>query len=244
MKSKLTTCKVCEKEIAKSAKKCPHCGAKVKKPFFKKWWFWVIVVFLIIGMAGIGGDDTADTNNDIAVSENLNNAALDKDTSTVVDHAEEENDNVPAEYKAALKKAKSYSDMMNMSKAAIYDQLTSEYGEKFPEDAAQYAIDNLDADYKENALKKAESYSETMYMSKAGIYDQLISEYGEKFTEEEAQYAVDNLVADYNANALEKAKSYREMMSMSNDAIYDQLISPYGEKFTKEEAQYAIDNLE
>lgn len=244
MKSKLTTCKVCEKEIAKSAKKCPHCGAKVKKPFFKKWWFWVIVVFLIIGMAGTGGDDTADTNNDIAVSENLNNAALDKDTSTVVDHAEEENDNVPAEYKAALKKAKSYSDMMNMSKAAIYDQLTSEYGEKFPEDAAQYAIDNLDADYKENALKKAESYSETMYMSKAGIYDQLISEYGEKFTEEEAQYAVDNLVADYNANALEKAKSYREMMSMSNDAIYDQLISPYGEKFTKEEAQYAIDNLE
>ncbi len=28
-----------------------------------------------------------------------------------------------------------------------------EYGEKFPAEAAQYAIDNLQWDYKENALK-------------------------------------------------------------------------------------------
>ncbi len=33
--------------------------------------------------------------------------------------------------------------MMHMSKAGIYDQLTSEYGEGFEADAAQYAIDNL-----------------------------------------------------------------------------------------------------
>lgn len=31
-----------------------------------------------------------------------------------------------------------------MSKKGIYDQLTSEYGEAFPADAAQYAVDNLD----------------------------------------------------------------------------------------------------
>ena len=30
-----------------------------------------------------------------------------------------------------------------MSPAAIKDQLTSEYGEKFTEEEAQYAIDNL-----------------------------------------------------------------------------------------------------
>lgn len=33
---------------------------------------------------------------------------------------------------------------MSMSKDAIYDQLTSEYGEKFTTEQAQYAIDNLD----------------------------------------------------------------------------------------------------
>ncbi|MCQ9299542.1 Ltp family lipoprotein [Staphylococcus hyicus] len=41
-----------------------------------------------------------------------------------------------------------------MSKAGIYDQLTSEYGEQFPDEAAQYAIDNLDADYKKMHWKK------------------------------------------------------------------------------------------
>ena len=74
-----------------------------------------------------------------------------------------------------------------MSKAGIYNQLTSEYGEKFTAEAAQYAIDNVEADWSNNALKKAESYSDSMHMSKAGVYDQLVSEYGEQFTEEEAQ---------------------------------------------------------
>ena len=82
---------------------------------------------------------------------------------------------------------------MYLSKQGIYDQLTSEYGEKFPADAAQYAIDNLQADYKYNALQTAKNYQTNMNMSKSAIYDQLVSEYGEKFTAEEAQYAVDNL---------------------------------------------------
>lgn len=97
------------------------------------------------------------------------------------------------EYQNALKKAETYSDMMHMSKQAIYDQLTSEYGEQFPADAAQYAIDNLKADYKANALEKAKTYQQSMSMSKSAIYDQLVSEYGEQFTAEEAQYAIDHL---------------------------------------------------
>lgn len=97
------------------------------------------------------------------------------------------------EFKNALKKANSYANNLNMSKQAVYDQLISEYGEKFPVDAAQYAIDNTKADWKANALEKAKSYQERLGMSKQAVYDQLISEYGEKFTKEEAQYAIDNL---------------------------------------------------
>ncbi|WP_257964193.1 Ltp family lipoprotein [Bacillus sp. UMB0728] len=100
---------------------------------------------------------------------------------------------VPREYTAALKTAELYSDMMHMSKAGIYDQLVSEYGEKFPPAAAQYAINNLKVDWKQNALKSAQSYAELMNMSDADIYEQLTSEYGEKFTEAEAQYAIDHL---------------------------------------------------
>jgi hypothetical protein len=82
---------------------------------------------------------------------------------------------------------------MHMSKQRIYNQLTSEYGEKFTAAKAQYAIDNLVTDYNANALKSAQSYQENLSMSAAEIYDQLISEYGDKFTPDEAQYAVDNL---------------------------------------------------
>ena len=80
--------------------------------------------------------------------------------------------------------------MMHMSKQDIYDQLTSEYGEQFSAEAAQYAIDNVVADWNANALEKAKSYEEMMNMSPAAIHDQLTSEYGEKFTEEEADYAI------------------------------------------------------
>ena len=246
MKTTLINCKACGKEIAKKAKICPHCGAKNKKPLYKRAWLWVLVAVVIF--ASMGNDAETTPNKEVnqitqvvEQTEN-NNTVVNKTEEKKVEEKKEES--VPAEFKTALKKAKTYSDIMHMSKAGIYDQLTSEYGEKFPAEAAQYAIDNLDVDYNENALKKAKTYSDTMHLSKAGIYDQLISEYGEKFTEEEAQYAVDNLEIDYNKNALEKAKTYRDVMSMSNQAIYDQLISQYGEQFTKEEAQYAIDNLD
>jgi Host cell surface-exposed lipoprotein. len=80
-----------------------------------------------------------------------------------------------------------------MSKKGIFEQLTSEYGEKFSKEAAQYAIDNIKADWNKNALEKAKTYQKDMSMSPEGIRDQLTSEYGEQFTAEEANYAVSNL---------------------------------------------------
>src|SRR5699024_7303202 len=39
---------------------------------------------------------------------------------------------VPADHASALTQAESYSDTMHMSKQAIFDQLTSEYGGQLP----------------------------------------------------------------------------------------------------------------
>ena len=137
-----------------------------------------------------------------------------KDTKEKIVETKEDT-SFPKEYRNALRSAKTYSDMMHMSKQGIYDQLTSEYGERFDAEAAQYAIDNLNADYNENALKCGENYKKTMHMSKARIYDQLTSENGEKFTPEEAQYAIDNIKGDYLEAALKSAKNYQETMNMS-----------------------------
>jgi len=45
---KLINCKTCSNEIASKAKTCPHCGAKNKKPFYAKWWVWLIAVIVLI----------------------------------------------------------------------------------------------------------------------------------------------------------------------------------------------------
>ena len=66
MSTKTTTCKVCNQEIAKSAKSCPHCGARRKKPLFLRWWFWVIIIAIIAGAAGSGASAGNTTGNDSA----------------------------------------------------------------------------------------------------------------------------------------------------------------------------------
>ena len=101
---------------------------------------------------------------------------------------------VPAEYESALAKARSYAENMHMSKAAVRDQLVSEYGESFPKAAADYAMANLTGiDWNANALAKAKSYRDGMHMSNAAIRKQLVSEHGEKFTTAEADYAMREL---------------------------------------------------
>ncbi len=64
----MVPCKTCGKMIAKNAKKCPHCGAKNKKPIYKRVWFIILCVIVLIGIisavAGGGGDETAPASND------------------------------------------------------------------------------------------------------------------------------------------------------------------------------------
>lgn len=56
--NKMTTCEACGKEMAKSAKSCPSCGAKNKKPIYKKWFFWLIVIIIVISVISAnGGED-------------------------------------------------------------------------------------------------------------------------------------------------------------------------------------------
>jgi hypothetical protein len=48
------------------------------------------------------------------------------------------------QHSTALIKAGTYANSLDMSKAGLYDQLTSEYGEKFTAEEADFAIQHLD----------------------------------------------------------------------------------------------------
>lgn len=205
----MVNCKACGKEIAKGVKKCPHCG-KDQRNFFMRYKI-ITGILVIVLLIGIGGDDelsssvitenteTIKTTEDAVKNNSEVSETSPKENVDQVEKNQEEQKedvkekSVPREYKAALDKAEIYSDTMYMSKVGIYKQLISEYGEGFPEEAAQYAIDNIVTDWKRNALEKARIYADEMSMSDSSIYEQLISEHGEGFTKEEAQYAIDNL---------------------------------------------------
>lgn len=51
LNKKMKLCKTCGAQIAKNAKRCPACGAKNKKPIFKRVWFLLLclIVLIVIG---------------------------------------------------------------------------------------------------------------------------------------------------------------------------------------------------
>ena len=48
-KQKMVLCRNCNTPIPKTAKVCPSCGAKNKKPFYKHFCFWVLILVVAIG---------------------------------------------------------------------------------------------------------------------------------------------------------------------------------------------------
>jgi RNA polymerase subunit RPABC4/transcription elongation factor Spt4 len=62
--AKMIQCKSCSREIASNAKSCPGCGAKNKKPIYKRAWFIILAVVIVGGtMANLGGNDNTSTSN-------------------------------------------------------------------------------------------------------------------------------------------------------------------------------------
>ncbi len=186
-------CPACKEDIQLGAKKCKHCGADLRNWFVRHKIITGILIIIGIGIIGstMGGNETKNTLNNSSTV-NTQEAKSTVDTKAETDN-QAKTEKVPAEYKSALSQAGTYANTMHLSKQGVYDQLVSEYGGKFPTEAAQYAIDNVQADWNANALAQAKTYQDTMHLSTAAVHDQLVSEYGGKFTTAEADYAIQHL---------------------------------------------------
>lgn len=95
----------------------------------------------------------------------------------------------------AVRSAESYLDFKGFSRIGLSNQLTSEYGEGFAAEDAEFAIAYLESigavDWNAEAAESAKSYLDFKGFSRDGLYDQLTSEYGESFTPEQANFGLD-----------------------------------------------------
>jgi hypothetical protein len=107
---------------------------------------------------------------------------------------------------AQAKQAISYLKYSHMSKTALYDQLTSEYGSKMTAEEANAAITKIDPfiNWQNLVVLEAKSYRETANLTGQDLMDQLSSEYGGKWSVEEATYGVENIDTDVKDDAIWK----------------------------------------
>lgn len=176
---------------------------KPKKPWYKKWWIWVIIgAAATCALAAVlPKDDAKQESSTVASSApttgttEVSTEATTVQPTTIAETTavptekptEKATEAIPMEYQNALKSANEYLNYTAFSKEGLYNQLKHE---KYSDDAARYAVDHVNADWKECAVKAAESYLAYSSFSKEELYDQLIYE---KYTEEEARYAVDKV---------------------------------------------------
>ena len=96
----------------------------------------IVAVIVVLGVIGSLGGDKKET-------QTTSNSTTQEVAKVEEQKEEKKQDDTPAEYVAALGKADFYANEMNMSKKALYEQLVSEYGEKFTKEEADYAMENL-----------------------------------------------------------------------------------------------------
>ncbi len=97
------------------------------------------------------------------------------------------------EQQNALDSAQNYLETTAFSKQGLIDQLSSSAGEGYPKEAAKFAANHVDVDWKAEAVEAAQSYLDMTAFSRQGLIDQLSSDAGDGYTLAQATYAVDKV---------------------------------------------------
>ncbi len=265
--AKLVKCKSCDAEIAKTAKTCPHCGAKNKKPFYKRWWFWLIAIVLLLSMIPAGGEDTSNDNQDST------NQIQQRQTNGTTSEKTEDESSVSLTFEIIAGESGDYGEMFTLNKGTEFED--SYYIYRIP--AGTYTVTNT-GDY----MSQLNVYSCEIYVNEDGweepadCYYVKILDVGNsdtvsipegyyihidepaKFTFEQISTEApvvtntekdhspenepekeDNTMTTGQKNALRSAKSYLNYTAFSREVLIKQL--EY-EGYSTEDATFAVDN--
>lgn len=113
---------------------------EVKKPVWKRWWFWAIAVIIVIALAGGGEDETSKvTQNPVEQTAPVVSNEVVKKEPAAAAPAEKISTETLSQ-RNAVAKAKSYLNYSPFSKSGLTKQL--EY-EGFSNADATYAVDKI-----------------------------------------------------------------------------------------------------
>ena len=172
------------------------------KPFYKKWWVWLLAV-IVIGIAFSGGEEERESvagdvsgGNPAVLKPVEEEPEVDEVDDAVVEENEaeeeqpaiEEPEPLPEENDGATlgeKNAQNYLDFTAFSYKGLIQQLEFE---GFTNEEAVHGADSCGADWKEQAAVKAKDYLGFSSFSRSELIAQLEFE---GFTSEEALYGVE-----------------------------------------------------
>lgn len=169
----------------------PATTAKPKKPLWKRPWVWAAIaaLLLIVGVANAGGEDRADTSTTAPPS-----ASEEADSPTTVARPPAPAPSPPPPPPApptpqltvgqenALATARDYLDYSSFSRTGLIQQLEFE---GYSTADATWAVDQIGADWMQQAAATAKEYMDYSSFSRSGLISQL--QY-EGFTPAEAEY--------------------------------------------------------
>jgi hypothetical protein len=168
------------KKSAKADSAAAKAKAKALRPWFQKKRFIIpIALVALIGISVASNQGSVQQ----GFEDGVESTTVSPDSSDTTESQEDAVTETIGQ-KNARESAESYLAFSAFSRQGLIDQL--EFEEYSTEDA-EYAVDVLEVDWKEQAAKSAEAYLEFTAFSREGLIDQLVFE---GFTQEEAEYGV------------------------------------------------------
>ena len=167
------------KKVAKADAQAAKAKAKALRPWFQKKRFIIPIALVAIIGISVASNPSARDGFEQGVESTVNSPEPNETT-----EPQEEAVTETIGQKNARESAESYLSFTAFSRQGLIEQLEFE---EFSTEDAEYAVDALEVDWKEQAAKSAEAYLEFSAFSREGLIDQLVFE---GFTQEEAEYGV------------------------------------------------------
>lgn len=204
------TCAIHVKRVRKETMKrkvLKHEKPRTKKYIYERFWFWLVLIVLIAGIASsvLHSKHSTSTKNNNNHSSTNSTASISSEQKSYKTEETAESKALTSEEKALdgltgntlaqTEQAINYLQTLHLSKQGLYDQLTSEYGSQMTPEDANTVIGRLEplVNWNNLAVLSAQTYRNTLSLTGQALLEQLTSEYGSKFPIDQAQYGVDHV---------------------------------------------------